>query len=270
MNDPKPMGSVAELLLNYVSTTHEHDVNFSIAVTMLNHYRELGSMSAAEIAELCHVSNASISRFCRHLGFDHFKEFHHYLGDSINMSTDYSRSFFDMLCADRWAAMDRYQQQLSENIQSTFARENLDKLPEMARILHDSRRVAFFSHHFLWDIGRHMQNKFLVMGRCIERYFDYSFQLECARSLGPEDTALVCTVGGSYPTRYGNIWSALQNNGSRLLIITQNRSSAYWNNASYVLNCGSTNQNDVGKYSALLAADLLVMHYLRQYGRDFF
>lgn len=168
MNDPKPMGSVAELLLNYVSTTHEHDVNFSIAVTMLNHYRELGSMSAAEIAELCHVSNASISRFCRHLGFDHFKEFHHYLGDSINMSTDYSRSFFDMLCADRWAAMDRYQQQLSENIQSTFARENLDKLPEMARILHDSRRVAFFSHHFLWDIGRHMQNKFLVMGRCIE------------------------------------------------------------------------------------------------------
>ena len=39
MNDPKPMGSVAELLLNYVSTTHEHDVNFSIAVTMLNHYR---------------------------------------------------------------------------------------------------------------------------------------------------------------------------------------------------------------------------------------
>lgn len=77
-------------------------------------------------------------------------------------------------------------------------------------------------------------------------------------------------MGGSYPTRYGNIWSALQNNGSRLLIITQNRSSAYWNNASYVLNCGSTNQNDVGKYSALLAADLLVMHYLRQYGRDFF
>ena len=76
---------------------------------------------------------------------------------------------------------------------------------------------------------------------------------------------------GTYTaTRYGNIWSALQNNGSRLLIITQNRSSAYWNNASCVLNCGSTNQNDVGKYSALLAADLLVMHYLRQYGRDFF
>ena len=57
MNDPKPMGSVAELLLNYVSTTHEHDVNFSIAVTMLNHYRELGSMSAAEIAELCNLGS---------------------------------------------------------------------------------------------------------------------------------------------------------------------------------------------------------------------
>ena len=53
----------------------------------------------------------------------------------------------------------------------------------LRQVLADDR-VAFFSHHFLWDIGRHMQNKFLVMGRCIEQYFDYSFQLECARSLG--------------------------------------------------------------------------------------
>lgn len=270
MNDPKPMGSVAELLLNYVGTTPEHDVNFSIAVTMLKHYRELHTMSATEIAELCHVSNASISRFCRYLGFDHFKEFHSYLESPMAMNADYSRSFFEMLCADRRAAMDHYQSQVLENIQATFAQENLEKIPEMARLLHDSRRAAFFSHHFLLDIGRHIQSKFLIMGKYIEQYFDYTSQLECARSLGPQDTALICTVGGSYPTRYGNIWNALQSSGSRLLVITQNRSSAYWNNASCVLNCGSTNQNDVGKYSALLAADLLVMHYLRQYGRDAF
>lgn len=270
MNDPKPMGSVSERLLNYVNTTPQHDVNFSIAVTMLQHYSQLSTMSAEEIADLCHVSKASISRFCRYLGFDHFKEFRHYLGESISLNSDYSRSFFEMLCADRWAAMDRYQNQLTDNMHATFARENLEKLPEMVRIMHASRRVAFFSHHFLWDVGRHMQNKFLVMGLYMEQYFDYTSQLECARSLGPQDAALICTVGGSYPTRYSNIWNALETSGSQLLIITQNRSSAYWNNASCVLNCGSTNQNDVGKYSALLAADLLVMHYLRQYGRDAF
>lgn len=270
MNDPKPMGSVADRLLNYVNTTPQHDVNFSIASTMLQHYSQLGSLSAEEIAELCHVSKASISRFCRYLGFDHFKEFHSYLENSIGLRSDYSRSFFEMLCTDRWTAMDRYETQLVDNIHATFARDNLEKIPEMARILHDSQRVAFFSHHFLWDVGLHMQSKFLTMGKYMEQYFDYASQLDCARSLGPVDAAVVCTVGGSYPTRYGNIWNALQSSGSSLLIITQNRSSAYWNNASWVLNCGSSNQNDVGKYSALLAADLLVMHYLRQYGREFF
>ena len=270
MNDPKPMGSVAERLLNYVNTTPQHDSNFQIAVAMLRNYHKLGQMSAEQIADLCFVSKATISRFCRYLGFDSFREFHDYVKAPISMKSDYSRSFFDMLCADRWAAMDRYQEQLIENVRVTFARENVDKIPDMVRVLHESKRVAFFSHHFLWDIGRHMQSKLMMMGLYLEQYFDYGAQLECARSLQKQDTAVICTVGGSYPSRYANIWNALETGGSRLLVITQNRASPYWNSAAYVLNFGSSNQNDVGKYSALLAADLLVMHYLRQYGRDFF
>lgn len=89
--------------------------------------------------------------------------------------------------------------QLLDNIHTTFARDNLEKIPEMARILHDSQRAAFFSHHFLWDVGLHIQSKFLTMGKYMEQYFDYTSQLDCARSLGPTDAAVVCTVGAATP-----------------------------------------------------------------------
>ena len=106
------------------------------------------------------------------------------------------------------------------------------------------------------------------MGRYVEQYLDYSNQLECARSLGSEDLAIICSVGGSYPSRYSVIWNAIETSGCKILAITQNHSSPHWNRVSHFLYCGNSNKNDIGKYSALMATDLLVMQYLRKYGNN--
>ena len=104
----------------------------------------------------------------------------------------------------------------------------------MAMALANSGRVAFFSHHFLWDIGRHLQSKMIRMDRYVELYLDYARQLACARSLQKNDLAIVCTVGGSYPMRYPTIWNGLIAAGCPILVITQNTSSSYWNYARFV------------------------------------
>ena len=270
MNDAKMMGSVSEKLMNYVNTTLQRDANYDIALAMLKNYPKLKSLSVGEIAELCFVSKASISRFCHFLGFDSFKEFHEYLQNDFRMSTIYSRQFFDILCSAPETALQVYETQLVDNIHTTLAPGNRERIPDIVRLLHESERIAFFSHHFLWDIGRHIQSHMMIMGRHVELYYNHEMQLECARSLGTKDTAIVCTVGGSYPYRYPTIWNAVESSSANILVLTQNLNSPYWNNASYVLGCGQTNKNDVGKYSALLAADLLLMYYLRRYGKDSF
>ena len=135
--------------------------------------------------------------------------------------------------------------------------------------LANSGRIAFFSHHFLWDIGRHLQSKMIRMDRYVELYLDYTQQLACARSLQKNDLAIVCTVGGSYPMRYPTIWNGLIAAGCPILVITQNTSSSYWNYARFVLGCGVSNRNDVGKYGALMAVDMLTLQYLRQYGKEY-
>ena len=73
MNDAKTMGSLEEKLMSYVSTTPQQDANYDIALAMLTHYGKLKNLSLAEIADLCYVSKASISRFCRFMGFDGFR-----------------------------------------------------------------------------------------------------------------------------------------------------------------------------------------------------
>ena len=45
--------------------------------------------------------------------------------------------------------------------------------------------------------------------------------------------------------------------------------SPYLNTADFILQCGTTNRNDVGKYAALMANDLILMGYLRAYDKAF-
>ena len=141
--------------------------------------------------------------------------------------------------------------------------------PDIVRVLHGCGKAAYFSHHFLWDIGHYFQSKMMMMGRYVELFMDYAAQLECARSLTENDFAIICSVGGSYLTRYPDICNAIISSGCKVLVITQNLASPYLNTADFILQCGTTNRNDVGKYAALMANDLIVMGYMRAYDKAF-
>ena len=91
MNDAKTMGSLEEKLMSYVSTTPQQDANYDIALAMLTHYGKLKNLSLAEIADLCYVSKASISRFCRFMGFDGFRELHDCLLQDFSIRTDFRK-----------------------------------------------------------------------------------------------------------------------------------------------------------------------------------
>jgi len=270
MASSKMMGSLDERLMGFIGTTTQRDVNYEIALAMLKNYGRLRSLSIQDIADLCFVSKASVSRFCRFLGFDSFRDLHECLEDEYTFSTDYTREFFDAYCQDPARSLERYAHDISRNIEAVCASDNVARAPEIARAISQSKRVAFFSHHFLWDVGRHMQSKMIHMDRHVELYLAYDHQLTCAESLTQADLAIVCSVGGSYPLRYPKIWNALTSANCPIAVITQALSSPYWNQTRHVLGCGVTNRNDLGKYGALMAIDLLILEYLRLYGRAYY
>lgn len=270
MYSANPMGSVGERLLSYIDTSMQRDNNYQIAVRMLENFDSLKDMSISQIADMCFVSKASISRFCRFLGYESFKEMHDALGIDYPISYDYSQRFFRNLTADPRAAFLAYAKEAQQNIAETISEENLAELPKIAYAIHDCRRVAFFSHHFLWDTGRYLQNKLFSMGKVMELYLDRSSQLAYAQSLQPEDMAIICSVGGSYPIRHVDVCNSIRDSKCSILAITQNPSNPYWNQAAFVMRCGVSNANDTGKYGALAAIDLVVQQYLLQYGSDAF
>ena len=66
MPNAKAMGSLSNKLLSYISTTLVHDSNYDIALILLKNYSRLKNLSIGEVAELCYVSPAAISRLRAH------------------------------------------------------------------------------------------------------------------------------------------------------------------------------------------------------------
>ena len=90
-------------------------------------------------------------------------------------------------------------------------------------------------------------------------------QKECAKELNEKSLAIICTIGGTYLTRYPEIWNRITTSRCKVIVITQNMGNPYLNEADYVLQCGATNKDDSGKYAVLLLLDYIVMSYMKRY-----
>ena len=259
------MGSMADKLLSFVSTTMVRDSNYDIALEMIKNYEKLRGMSITEVAGLCFVSQASISRFCRFMGFEGYKEFREYLNVDFSIHNDYSKQLSSMLKSDPAEAVAAYRDELTQTIYATLDDENIRIMPQIVQLIHEAKYVSYFAQHFLQETGHFLQSKLMMMGKYIEQSMHYEGQLECAEKLDNNSIAIICTVGGSYMTRYVKIWETIVRSRCKLIVITQNMSSPYLNAADYVLRCGTSNKDDIGKYSALMLIDYMIMCYMRRY-----
>lgn len=261
----KAMGSLSSLLLDYVDTTLVCDSNYDIAQGLLRNYTQLGSMSLRQMAAACFVSQASFSRFCRHMGFESFAEFKEAVdGADYRVTDDYTQGFVSRLLADRQAAFEGYRSAVIDVMSGAMSPEDQDVLDQVLDALEEAGRIAFFSHHFLWHIGRYFQEKMLPLGRYVELYQSHAHQDDSAATLGPGDVAIVCSMNGSYFSHYDELTRKIYQSGATVVVLTQNRFALHLNRADYVLFCGNSNQNDVGKYAALFTIDLMVMSYIRR------
>ena len=260
----KAMGSLADLLLDYVGSARVHDSNYEVAQGLLRNYPQLSSMSLRQMAEACFVSKASFSRFCRYLGFSDFAEFKGAVdGANYRVTDDYSRQFYDDLMADRHSALEMHRGKVVDVLSTTLREEDLLVMDKVVEDLDAAHRIGFFSHHFLWHIGRYFQGKMLPLGKYVELSQSYAHQEDLAGQLDNGSLAFICSLNGSYFSNYSDLTGKILRSGAKVVVLTQNRYAMFVNRADYVLLCGSSNENDVGKYAALLTIDSLVMSYLR-------
>jgi len=165
-----------------------------VADFILDNSAAIINMRIVDVASNARVSEPTVLRFCRALGFDGFQSFKLLLAQHLGTSS-YSQFSVD----DRDTVADLGNKVFDSTIGSLIAvRDRLDpKVLELAiNALSDAGRVEFYGFGASGSVAADAQHKFFRLQLSTAAYTDPHIQLMSAISLGEKDVVVAISQSG--------------------------------------------------------------------------
>ena len=175
-------GKLPVVFLSAVASEKKGSTNSLIASYILDHRQESLSMGIREIAETCHVSLSSVSRFCKDIGLNDFAELK------------------EILAAD--LSFQHCEGDLSHhiNLAIDMAKRSVDKqlIHKLCREIRNHSKVAAFGLLKAETAAINLQSDMLMLGKQIYTNISYSQQMEYIMSADADDLIIIFSYTGSY------------------------------------------------------------------------
>lgn len=213
-------------LLSFVNTSNRQDMNYTIALVVLQNLEKVPDCSVNELADMCYTSIATISRFCKYFGCESYIQFKNEIRAGLMKAK--AELCFD---PEEYERIQKDPQQLVEKIYDLTISSlemnrhmNIHEVDRICSRIYDAKKVHFFGYQFSKVVATDIQMKFMKLGK-----FIYSFN-----SRGEEDLkysvvdgdslAIILSVSGS-SDQVREMIRYLRSKGASVMLITCNRES---------------------------------------------
>lgn len=256
-----------EILIN------EHKQNFSsnekiLADFFLENENNLLNLSVPQIAEQCSVSQATVVRFCKHLGFSGLKDFKiFYQTGKIDVK--------EYLTPVSWQDCDKtvYYKVFTSAItamQETFKTIKWETLSSVAKEIAKASNIDAFAIGGSSIVATYFANEFIRLGKRVNAHTDIYTIRHFAQEFRPEDLALFVSRSGENLTQLA---TRAKNLGCKVVAITCNPESTLACIADFPLIASETlyMENDKNSYSRIAEISIISVLFLMSalnLGRD--
>lgn len=204
---------VAKLMSIAQQNNPTTSIDTRIAQMMLANLNELGNMQNQELAKLCYVDAATISRFVRSLGFLKYGEFKSYFKEYNEIhGLDYYFSQQSLPTSKG----------ILENTVCAIERsyELLDKkqINRISKMLLNEKEILLAGDRFAQLVAKDLQLKLLSLGIYAKTYEDVMLQYEEVKN----NKGLLVLFSASF-TRSKSIVSLAKQKGWKVVVITRNK-----------------------------------------------
>lgn len=146
-----------------LNSTQVNQIDYTITRYIKIHIREMKSITIAELAENCFVSQAMISKYCRRLGYENFKHLKDECREYIRMvETNFEPFRFEAVSLKECSS--RYVQELAEMQMHILEKMDFVKLDKLADCILHSHCLFLYGADYNQVLCRHVQYRLDIYG----------------------------------------------------------------------------------------------------------
>lgn len=242
-------------------------IDYTIAEYLLrNLYDE--HLTISKIAEACHISKASVTRFAQNNGYKGFNE----------LKVDYDNIRFerDELKLDLRAAKKAdnpynqtqiLQQEFDQMIKdlNTFNQNfDFDQVEKLSQLIYEANDVYIISTLIPEKLSQILQGTLLNSEKLVFCYPSINQQYTITQKIEKDDLALFVSLEGSYITQR-DMTLSVTNAGATSALITQNPEMKLSSVFDHIITLGTHDEERSGKYKLLMFIEYFSHFYMRHY-----
>lgn len=251
-------------LIIYLDTASENDTNYNIALFMANNFYRIANMRISELASECFVSPATISRFCRALGYENYAHLKQECYSFHSRSKKFNNLInipLEVMKNTPTEATRQYIHQVVENLLTLPEVLDWNEVDQVLKLIHDSDSVAFFGTQFSQSAALHFQTDLLMLEKFTMAYMDSARQLECAKQLTRDSVAIIITVNGFFTKSAFKILQYIKKSSCRVVLMTANQDLDIKIPVDHCISLGKGLHKKTGKHTLLTVVELMSLRY---------
>jgi len=268
------MKSVFNILINFINTNELDDVYTNAARKLLEHLTLVPKYTISEIATLCFVSPATISRLCRKLNYESYIDFKMEVAMNLQyFNRDAIRQQFDY----QLPATQNPEQQVTKeafanhfdniiaNLQITYNTISFDTINQIVDLIYTSQEICFSGNFFTQSISMQLQIELSYLGKKCTGMYAIKSQLEIIQQLQADDLIIFSTISGGSLTSHPDLIRAISKSKAKKVCITQLDKFPYNDTFDVIIQVGTNHQSLIGKFSVIYIFELLEAIYHLKY-----
>lgn len=267
MFDKLKYENVLHVLVNHANSSSKQSEKI-LANSILEHFEKIPNITIEKLAELCYVSQPTLTRFIKKLGYRNYNQFKSKVNILVNLIENETAS--DLFEVDDQLPIYSHYQSISSSLASTVERLDREQFKLVSQKIHDAKKIVILGIDYSQVVAFDAQLRFMRYEKVFETGVTCVEQINLVRSLKAGDVLVILSVSG-VTNALTEVTKELAE-GVECVIITSNNAPIILQDYSNVqiINISqesnqNTNTSQVGRFNLLFAIDVLYITYGQMY-----
>ena len=255
------------ILLGIIQSEPNTSIDYQIAHYLLTHIEDLNEISSSKLAEICHVSKASISRFCRRIGLKDFHElkilFNHYIPNQSKFNFTNHSNENDSL--------KQYIDTIQFHLNSLKENIDWDILDELTEDIHKYKHVIIAGSFQSNSVCLNLQLNLFSSGKITETKIRFSDLVDTIKAADQNSLLIVLSTNGRFFDRLiGHALITLDHDWPRTYLITATAKTNRYPFVYKTLHIHAPADYASGNIQIEIIANLIALHYSHKHQNNTF